>query len=97
MMFFSDPQLDLKISLYLFAFSVLVGLIVFGKTKKRFLSLVVFSILGNFSFLINMWSRMFITYDLKWLQIFSLLIWPILNIVMLIKYFSSKKNEKKQI
>ena len=95
MMFFSDPQLDLKISLYLFAFSILVGLIVFGKTKKRLLSLIVFSILGNLSFLINMWSRMFISYDLEWLQIFSLLIWPIINIVLLIKYFQTRRNEKK--
>ena len=88
MMFFSDPQFDLKISLYLFAFSVLVGLIVLGKTKNKFLATMVFSILGNLSFLINMWSRMFISYDLEWLQIFSLLIWPIINIALLIKYFS---------
>ncbi len=95
MMFFSDPQLDLKISLYLFAFSILVGLIVFGKTKKRLLSLIVFSILGNLSFLINIQSFMFDSYDIKWLQIFSLLIWPIINIILLIKYFQTRRNEKK--
>jgi len=87
-MFFSDPQFDLKISLYLFATAVIIGMIVFGKTKKKFLSLMVFSILGNLSFLINIQSFMFDSYDLKWLQFFSLLIWPIINIALLIKYFS---------
>lgn len=89
-MFFSDPGFDLNVSLSLFAVSVIVALVVLGTTKNRLKAFVIFSVLGNLSFLVNIGSRMFIAYDIKWLQIFSLLVWPILNIYLLIKYFSKK-------
>lgn len=91
---FSDPSFDLNVSLIFLGVSFLIALIVWAITKKRFLPLIVFSILGNLSFLVNVLTRseMFISYGITWLQYFSLLIWPILNIYLIIKYFS--KNEK---
>lgn len=89
-MLFSNPQLDLRISLFLFGISILVALIVLGKTRKKELSLIIFSILGNLSFLINIGSRMFDFYEIKWFGLFSILIWPIINIYLIIKFFSKK-------
>ena len=93
-MFFSDPGLDLKVSLVLLGLSFFVALIILVATRKKYLSFVIFSVLGNLSFLINIQSFMFDSYDIKWLQIFSLFIWPIINIYLIINYFRNKKNEK---
>ncbi|HPN96273.1 MAG TPA: hypothetical protein PLK35_00755 [Candidatus Moranbacteria bacterium] len=94
-MFFTDPGLDLQISLFLLGVSFITGLVVFAVTKKIKLAGIIFSVLGNLSFLISIGSRMFIAYDLKWLQIFSLFIWPIINIFLIIHYFKNngKKNQ----
>ncbi|EKE15571.1 MAG: hypothetical protein ACD_11C00133G0002 [uncultured bacterium] len=89
-MFFSDPGFDLKVSLGLLIFSVIIGLIVLVATKNKFKALVIFSVLGNLSFLVNIGSRMFIAYNIKWIGYFALVAWPIINIYLLIKYFSKK-------
>jgi len=94
---FSNPSFDLSVSLILFSLAFLVAGIIWAITKKRFLALLVFSLLGNLSFLVNIGSFMFESYDLKWLQYLSLLVWPVLNIYLLINYFSNKnKNENKK-
>ncbi|HAI74048.1 MAG TPA: hypothetical protein DCS28_03310 [Candidatus Moranbacteria bacterium] len=90
---FSDPSFDLSVSLTFLGLSFLIALVIWAITKKRFLSLIIFSVLGNLSFLVNIGSFMFDSYSLKWFQYFSLFIWPILNIYLIISYFS-KKNEK---
>jgi hypothetical protein len=90
-MFFSDPAFDLKLSLNLLGLSFIIALIVWAVTKKKFLSLVIFSVLGNLSFLVNIGSRMFISYDLKWVGYFSLFIWPVINIYLVIKYWQKRK------
>lgn len=92
---FSYPDLDLKISLTLLAISFVIGLITWGFSKKWFLGLIVFSILGNLSFLINIGSRMFVSYDMKWLGYFSLFLWPFLNIFFIIKYRKIKNEGNK--
>lgn len=89
-MFFSDPGFDLRVSLGLLVFSAIVGLVVLAKTRNKFKAFVIFSVLGNLSFLANIGSRMFIAYNIKWLGYFALIFWPILNIYLLIKYFSKK-------
>ncbi len=91
---FSNPAFDLSVSLILLGLSVIVALIILVITRKKFLSLVIFSVLGNLSFLINAGSFMFDSYNIKWLQYFSLSLWPLLNIYLIIKYFQTKKNEK---
>jgi hypothetical protein len=93
-MFFSDPKLDLQISLGLLIISAIISLLIFIFTKKKFLALIIFSVLGNLSFLINIGSFMFDSYHIKWLQFFSLLIWPVINIFLIIKYHSHKKSAK---
>ena len=94
-MFFSDPAFDLKLSLNFLGMSFIIAIIILAITRKKFLSLVIFSVLGNLSFLVNIGSRMFVSYDIKWLGYFSLFIWPILNIYLIIKYFQNKKNGAK--
>jgi hypothetical protein len=91
-MFFSNPALDLKISMGFLSLAFIVGFIIFFLTGKKFLSVLIFSVLGNLGFLVNIGSRMFISYDLKWLQFFSLLIWPIINAYLIFKYLTIKKN-----
>ena len=90
---FSYPDLDLKISITLLVISFVIGLITWGISKKWLLGLIVFSILGNLSFLVNIGSRMFVSYDIKWLGYSSLFIWPLINIFLIIKY-RKLKNEK---
>jgi len=92
---FSYPDLDLKISLTLLAISFVIGLITWGFSKKWFLGLIVFSILGNLSFLGNIESRMFYVYQLRWLKYFSAFIWPFLNIFLIIKYKKIKNEGNK--
>jgi len=90
-MFFSDPGFDLKVSLNLLGASIIIALIVLGLSKNKFKAFLVFSILGNLSFLVNIGSRMFISYSLEFLAYFSLFIWPLINIFLIIKYFKSSK------
>jgi hypothetical protein len=90
---FSYPDLDLKISLTLLAISFIIGLMTWGFSRKWFLGLIVFSILGNLSFLGNIGSRMFVSYGIKWLGYYSLFLWPLINIFLIIKY-RKIKNEK---
>ncbi len=87
------PDLDLQISLSLFAISFVVGLITWAISRKWFLGLVVFSILGNLSFLGNIGSFMFKSYGIEWLQYFSLFIWPLINIFLIIKYRKQRKGK----
>jgi len=93
---FENPSFDLNVSLTLLGLSVLVALIILAITRKKFLSLVFFSVLGNVSFLINAGSFMFDSYNIKWLQIFSLILWPIINIYLIIKYIRNKKLNRKK-
>jgi hypothetical protein len=88
---FSNPILDLEISLFLLVASFVVGLVVLAISKKKLLALVVFSILGNLSFLVNVGSRMFRFYHIIWLQYAVIFIWPIINIYLIIRYIKNKK------
>jgi len=91
---FSYPDIDLKISVALLIISFIIGLITWGFSKKWMLGLVIFSILGNLSFLGNIGSLMFISYNIKWLQYFSIFIWPFINVALIIIY-RKQKNENK--
>ena len=93
MLFFGSPKIDLQITIFLLVVSFIISLVVLAAAKRKFLAVVVFSVLGNLSFLLNIGSRMFTVYHIKWLGYFSLLIWPILNI-FLIYYYLKSKNEK---
>ena len=92
---FSDINLPNDLSVIIFLVIVFLGiaLIVLRRSKNALLSATVFSVLCNIIvlFAISLKSLIFFTYNLEWLQYFSLLIWPLLNIYLIIKYFQTKK------
>lgn len=90
-MFFSNPVLDMQITITLVVISAIIALIVFAFSKNLFKAVIIFSVLANLSFLINIESLMFLTYHIKFLKYFALFIWPIVNIFLIIKYFKNKK------
>jgi hypothetical protein len=87
----SMPSLDLLISEILLLAAFIIGLFTWAFSRKWFLGLVIFSILGNISFLISVESRMFYIYNIVWLKYFSLFIWPIINIFLIVLYRRKKK------
>jgi len=90
MLFFGDPSVDLWITGFLIGVSFIVSLVVFALAKRKILALVVFSILGNISIWLNIGSQMFISYNILWLKYFSVFIWPILNIFLIIWYVKTR-------
>ena len=93
MLFFGSPKVDLQIAIFFLVMSFIISLIVFATAKRKFLAVAVFSVLGNLSLLLNIGSRMFVSYNIKWLGYFSLLIWPLLNIFLIIYYAKSKSKK----
>lgn len=91
---FSYPDLDLKISITLLIISLVIGLATWAFSRKWKLGFVVFSILGNLSFLISIESRMFYIYHLVWLKYVTIFAWPLINIILIINY-RKQKNENK--
>lgn len=91
---FSYPDIDLKISVALLIVSFISGLITWGISKKWFLAIIIFSILGNLSFLGNIGSLMFDFYQINWLKYLSVFIWPFINVALIIIY-RKQKNENK--
>lgn len=93
MSFFSNPAADMQITIALLVVSVVVAGIMYARSKNACKALVIFSVLANLSFLVNIGSRMFTFYHLRALFYFSLFLWPLINIFLIIKYF--KKNENR--
>lgn len=91
MFLFSNPAMDMQITIFLLAISAIVSVIVYAASKNKRKALIVFSVLANVSFLVNIGSFMFLSYGLVWLQYFSLFIWPIINIIFIIWYVRNKK------
>lgn len=93
---FSNPSFDLSVGFMLFGISIVIAILVLILTKKRLLSLVIFSVLGNLSFLINIItkSEMFMVYSVVWLEYFSLILWPVINIYLIIKLVKTKNAKK---
>ncbi|PIP24117.1 MAG: hypothetical protein COZ87_02790 [Candidatus Moranbacteria bacterium CG_4_8_14_3_um_filter_43_15] len=90
MLFFGSSSIDLKITIFLLAVSFLISLVILLFSKKIYLAVLVFSILANISFLLNIGSEMFVAYHFLWFGYFSLLIWPLLNIFLIIHYARTK-------
>ena len=93
MLFFGDPSVDLWITIFLLGVSFTVSLAVFILAKRKFLALIVFSVLGNLSLWSNIGSEMFDSFNIMWLKYFSVFLWPILNILLIIHY--ARTNPKK--
>lgn len=77
--------------------SFVISWVVYLKTKRKTLTLFLFSILGNLSLYLNIESEFFISNDLMWLAKFTINYWPWINlglfIILIINYLKNK-NEK---
>lgn len=93
-MFFSNPQFDMQITLILLVFSFVVSFVVYLRRKDIYKAFTIFSILANVSFLVNIESKMFVVYHIRLLSSFSLFIWPLLNLFLLVWIFKYKKENK---
>ena len=84
---------DLSIMLWLFGISFLISLFILIKLENKILALLTFSVLsGIVSFLVSIsGSLIFRIYGVEWLQYFSLFIWPIISIILIIYYVRKKK------
>lgn len=88
--------MDLKITIFLLAVSLAVSLFVLIFAKRKFLALLVFSIMGNLIFLADAFSHseIFRAYGLIWFEIIAVFIWPILNIFLIIYYARTSAKKK---
>lgn len=81
---------DMQLTVALLVVSAIVSVIVYAVSKSVKKALVVFSVLANVSFLVNVGSRMFTFYNLRWLFYFSIFLWPLINMFLVIRYFRKK-------
>lgn|GEM_PF-1998525 len=95
-LFWGSSNFDLNITIFLLAIALLISLVVLFTSKRKILALLFFSILSNGVFLLGAFlhSEMFRAYRLIWLEVFSLLIWPPLNIFFIFRYFQTKPGKK---
>jgi hypothetical protein len=94
MLFFGDPGVDLWITVFLIGVSLIVSLVFLALAKRKILALVVFSVLANISVWLNIGSQMFISYNILWFKYFAVLIWPIINIALIIYYVRTGSKKK---
>jgi hypothetical protein len=92
-MFFGSPLFDLQITIFLLGASLIISFVVLVVTKKIFPAIMIFSVLGNIVFLLASFtgSELFRFYSIEWLELFSVLVWPILNVFLIYKLIKSKK------
>lgn len=93
-LFWGSSRMDMKATILLIAVSFIVAMIFLVIKRKIFLSAMIFSILANSSFLLNYGSDMFDSYNIVWLLYFSVFIWPIINIALIIYYASTSPRKK---
>lgn len=93
-LFWGSASADLKITLLLIVVSFFAALILYAAKRSMFFSLMILSLLANASFLLNVGSDMFDSYNIVWLLYFSVFIWPILNILLIVYY--AKTSPKKR-
>lgn len=91
-MFFSSPEIDMQIMVYLIIAILAYSLIYAFFVKEKIKAVVVTSVLCNLVLLIFIFAgtELFNSYNIKWVAYFSFFVWPILNIYLIIK-LSSKK------
>lgn len=97
-MFFSSPSADLKVIIVLLVIALVISAVAYIFSKKLLLSIAIFSILGNVVLYLNAGSEIFDIYKIKWLVKFTISIWPLFNIVLLLILimYSFRKNAKFQ-
>lgn len=97
-MFWSDPSSDLNVIIFFLAVALSVSFGVYVFTKKTLLSLTILSVLSNIVLYGNSGSRLFDIYNVKYIVVFSLDFWPIINAVLLsiliFNYFKKRNASK---
>lgn len=85
-MFGGNTEQDLHIMITMVATSFVFGLFIYFFSRRKILSLFVFSSLANLSVYLTyaIGSLVFRFYDLRWLQDFSIYIWPIINLILFV-------------
>jgi hypothetical protein len=93
-LFWGSSTLDLKITIFFLVVSFVISLIVWFFSKKFYVALLVFSVLANISFLVNIGSEMFVAYHFLWFGYFSAFAWPIINIGLIVYYASARPKKR---
>ena len=93
--FLSCPS-DVSLIVWFLVISAIIAYLIFIRSKNKFLSLTFFSCFSNGAFFLTAisGSLIFRIYNVEWLQYFSLFIWPLANVLLIIKSF--RKYEKAQ-
>ena len=88
---------DLQVTIFLIVISLIISFVIFLFSRNKLLAITIFSILSNANLFQAVLSRtrMFHQYNIEWLQCFTVFVWPIINlaliIILAVKYFKSKK------
>ncbi len=90
-MFFSDPIFDMQVTLGIMALGFCISLVVFLVKRNIWLAGMIFSIIGNMAFLLNIGSRMFQFYHILWMYWISIVVWPLWNLLWIVFYVRNKK------
>jgi len=93
-LFWGSSTADLQITIFFLIVSFLISLVAWFFSKKFFVALLVFSILADISFLVNIGSEMFHVYHIMWLKYFSVFIWPIINVILIVYYAKTSQKKK---
>jgi hypothetical protein len=97
-MFWSSPSRTIDILSFLTILIVIFSLLLFLKTKKGLLSIIIFSVFSNVVFYFSSGSRIFAIYNLKWFVFFIINLWPWINVLLLLllvfKYARNKKRNE---
>lgn len=82
----------MQIMIYLLMGAFVCSLVYAFFAKEKIKALVVFLILSNLILLvfILLGSRLFYLYNILWFRTFSFFVWPVINIYLIIKFFSKK-------
>ncbi len=90
-MFFSDPIFDMQVTLGIMVLGFCISLVVFLVKRNIWLAGMIFSIIGNMAFLLNIGSRMFQFYHILWMYWVSIGVWPLCNLLWIVFYVRNKK------
>lgn len=89
-LFWGSASADLKLIIFFLFVFLFISLLLYIIKRKLSLSVIIFSVLANILFFLNNGSDIFDYYNIVWLLYFSVFIWPILNILLIIWYFKTK-------
>jgi hypothetical protein len=95
-MFFSSPSTDLTIIIWLLGFSFFISLFTFLFFRRILFSLFIFSILANLVFYFGTDYSFRVYYNISNIEIFVNIIWPIINIILLVFLIIKNRLAKKK-